>query len=351
MLGFNRNNLNKSHEGPWLLLDLVMLGLLFINLIWIIFDSLYSTEIVKQSLAYVSESLVTGYAPIHKNFLLIDLAFVAVFLTEFCLRWIMAVIKKTYLRWYFFPFIHFYDLIGCIPLGAARIFRFLRIFSILHRLHKYEIIDLRRTALFRFIAFYYDVFVEELSDRIVVKVLSDAQKDIAAGSPLVEDITKNVLASRLPVITRWTASVMSHIGESIEHNDHGESVRQHVSNSVGKAVTGNPQISSLKLVPVLGSTIERTLESAVTDIVTQSIVNLLKDMTPEKIDDFVKHGIGRFSSEDEALDDEVLAVVNECIELIKHHVSQQRWKSEFEEKTPSSADLIKQTDPQTPPQL
>ncbi|GAA6185889.1 MULTISPECIES: ion transporter [Alteromonadaceae] len=351
MLGFNRKNLSKSHEGPWLLLDLFMLGLLFINLIWIIFDSLYSTEIVKQSLAYVSESLVTGYAPVHNNFLLIDLAFVAVFLSEFCLRWIVAVVKKTYLRWYFFPFIHFYDLVGCIPLGAARIFRFLRIFSILHRLHKYEIIDLRRTALFRFIAFYYEVFVEELSDRIVVKVLSDAQKDIAAGSPLVEDITQNVIASRLPVISRWTASVLSHIGESIEHNEHGQSVRQHVNKSVGKAVRGNPHISTLKLVPVLGSTIERTLESAVTDIVTQSIVNLLKDMTPEKIDDFVKHGIGRFSSEDEALDDEVLAVVNECIELIKSHVSQQRWKTEFEQESTVTAAVVEQNNPQNPPQI
>ncbi|GAC13390.1 ion transporter [Aliiglaciecola lipolytica] len=351
MLGFNRSNLNKSHEGPWLLLDLVMLGLLIINLVWIIFDSLYATEIFQQGLGYISESIVTAYAPVHKNFLLIDLVFVAIFLSEFCLRWTVAIIKKTYIRWYFFPFIHWYDLVGCIPLGAARIFRFLRIFSILHRLHKYEIIDLRRTALFRFIVFYYDVFVEELSDRIVVKVLSDAQKDIAAGSPLIEDISRNVIATRLPVLSSWTASVLSHIGESIEHNEHGKSVRQHVSQSVGKAVRGNPHISTLKLVPVLGSTIERTFESAITDIVTQSVVNLLKDMTPEKIDDFVEHGFGRFSSEDEALDDEVLSVVNECIELIKKHVSQQRWKSELDQDKTIISDVLEEVDPQQPPKL
>lgn len=330
MLGFNRDNLLKSHEGPWILLDLAMLALLIINLVWIIFDSLYETVAFRQGLAYISEGLVSGYAPIHANFLLIDLGFVAVFLSEFCLRWVVAIHKKTYMRWYFFPFIHWYDLVGCIPLGAARIFRFLRIFSILHRLHKYQIINLRSTALFRFFSFYYNVLVEELSDRIVVKVLSDAQKDIAAGSPLVDDISRNVIASRLPILTQWAASVMSHIGESIEHNEHGKSVREHVSDSVGKAVRDNPQVNSLKIVPVLGSTIERTLEQAVTDIVTQSIVNLLKDMTPQKIDDFVEHGIGRFSSEDHELDREMLAVINECIELVKAHVSQQRWKTEFE---------------------
>ncbi|GAA0858071.1 ion transporter [Aliiglaciecola litoralis] len=336
MLGFNKSNLDKSHEGPWLLLDLCMLGLLLINLIWIIFDSLYATAFFKQALGMISQDWVIAYAPVHANFLLIDLVFIAIFLSEFMLRWIAAVVRKTYFRWYFFPFIHWYDLVGCIPLGAARIFRFLRIFSILHRLHKYQIIDLRRTAVFRFIAFYYDVFVEELSDRIVVKVLSDAQKDLAAGSPLIEDISQKVLVTRLPIITKWAASVMSHIGESIEHDEHGKSVRSHVNSSVGKAVRRNAQISTLKLVPVLGGTIEKTLEGAITDIVTQSIVNLLKDMTPEKIDDFVEHGLGRFTSEDEQLDQEVLAVVNECIELLKLHVAQQRWKSEAD---PLSADI------------
>lgn len=329
MFKVNRRNLLKSHEGPWILLDLAMLTLLVVNLIWIIFDSLYTSTFIQENLLQVAPGFVDSYQPIHENFLLIDLGFVAVFLTEFCFRWLVAIKRKEYVRWYFFPFIHWYDLVGCIPLGAARIFRFLRIISILHRLHKYKIIDLRNTAIFRFITFYYDVFVEELSDRIVVKVLSDAQKDIAAGSPLVEDISRNVIATRLPILSKWAASVMAHIGESIEHSDHGKSVREHVNQSVGKAVRNNSQIATLRLVPMLGGTIERTLEESITDIVTQSIVNLLKDVTPEKIDDFVEHGIGRFSSEDHELDQEVLIVINEVIELIKVHVSEQRWKSEL----------------------
>ena len=311
------------------MVDLIILGLLFFNLVWLLFDGLFDTQAFKDVLSRRSPNIVQGYAPIHENFVLYDLAFVVVFLTEFCVRWVAALVRKTYMRWYFFPFIHWYDLIGCIPLGGARIFRFLRIISIFYRLQKYEIIDLRNTAIYRFILFYYDVFVEELSDRIVVKVLSDAQKDIAAGSPLIDDISQQVLATRLPILTQWLSSIMVHIGESIEHNDHGKSVRSHVQKSVGKAVRSNSQVSTLKLVPVLGSTIEKTLEQSVTDIVTQSIINLLKDITPEKIDDFVEHGLGRFSSEDHMLDQEVLLIVNECLELVKQHVSQQRWKDSF----------------------
>jgi hypothetical protein len=160
--------------------------------------------------------------------------------------------------------------------------------------------------------------------------LSDAQKDIAAGSPLIDDISQKVIATRLPILTQWLSSVMVHIGESIEQNDHGESVREHVQKSVGKAVRGNSQVSTLKLVPVLGRTIENTLEQSVTDIVTHSIINLLKDVTPDKIDDFVEHGLKRFSAEDHMLDQEVLLIVNECLELVKVHVSQQRWKDSFD---------------------
>ena len=34
----------------------------------------------------------------------------------------------------------------------------------------------------------------------------------------------------------------------------------------------------------------------------------------------------------DALDKEVLNVVNECLELVKAHVAQQRWKSHLTEK-------------------
>lgn len=327
MLKFSRQNLKQSHEGVWLIVDLVMLGLLFINLAWIIFDTLYETAFFKAGLNYISDDIVAAYAPVNENFTLIDLGFIAIFLSEFCLRWAVSVYRKEFLRWYFFPFIHWYDLVGCIPASSARIFRFLRIFSILYRLHKYQIIDLRDTALFRFIVFYYDVFVEELSDRIVVKVLSDAQKDIASGSPLIEDINSRVLASRQPVLCQWLASMMVHVGDSIEHKEHGETLRQHVQDSVGKAVRNNSNISTLRLVPILGGTIEKTLEQSVTDIVTQSVINLLKDVTPQKIDDFVEHGVNKFSAEEHALDKEVLLIVNECLELVKEYVSQKRWKS------------------------
>lgn len=337
MLRINRANLKASHEGPWLLLDLAMLGVLLVNLLWLIFDALYATDVFNQLLADYVPDFEAAYNPIHQNFLFVDLVFISIFLTEFMVRWVASIVRRTYLRWYFFPFIHWYDLVGCIPLAATRIFRFLRIFSILHRLHKFKIIDLNDTGIFRFVAFYYDVIVEELSDRIVVKVLTDAQKDIGAGSPLIEDITQNVLLPRRPIITEWAASTLNHIGHSILHPEHGEVIRQHVLSSVGKAVRTNTQVSAFKLVPVLGGTIEKTLETAVTDIVTQSIINLLSDLTPQQIEQFIDNGLENETPEESALDHEVLLVVTEALELVKKHIGEQRWKTELESRRQQQA--------------
>ena len=332
MLRVNRENLRNSHETPWLVLDLVMLGVLFINLAWLIFDSLYATDFIYGQLDAHFPALIDTYDPVHNNFLLVDLVFIGIFFTEFCFRWIVAVVRKEHLRWYFFPFLHWYDIVGLIPTGPTRLFRFLRILSILHRLHKYKIINLNETATFRFFAFYADVFVEELSDRIVVKVLSDAQKDISAGSPLLDDINEQVLAPRRPVITQWLAGVINHLGQSLNSDEHGEVIREHVRKSVGKAVRENAQVSTLNYLPVIGKTIENTLEASVTDIVTKSLVNLLNDLDSDRIDHFISVGLHDYTPSADALDKEVLNVVNECIELVKAHVSQQRWKSELLKK-------------------
>ncbi len=332
MFRINRENLRNSHEGPWLLLDIIMLGLLLLNLLFLLFDGLYNTAFIRDSLSAWSPAFVNFYDPIHKNFILVDLVFVTIFLTEFFVRWIVAIKTEEYLRWYFFPFLRWYDLVGCIPLGGTRIFRFLRIFSILYRLHKNQIIDLNDTGIYRFFSFYYDVFVEELSDRIVVKVLTDTQQDIAAGSPLIDDITQNVLAPRRPVISSWMSNIVNHLGQSINDSKHGDVIRRHVKESVGKAVRENAQVSTLSYVPVVGRTIENTLESAVTDIVTASVVNLLTDLEARDIEEFVSSGLKDFTPEEQNLDKEFLLVVNECIEAIKGHVSQQRWKSQLIEK-------------------
>lgn len=323
----NLKNLKDSKQGVWFAIDLMMMALLAINLLLIIFDSLYGVSAIRSSLQQHAGWLTELYQPVHDNFLLVDLMFICVFLFEFMVRWAAAVINKEYMRWYFFPFIHWYDLLGCIPTESARILRLLRVVSIFYRLHKYQVIDLKNTAVYRFLAFYYNVFIEELSDRIVVKVLSDAQEDIAAGSQLLHDITDNVLSPRRETLTEWIAETLQHFGRSIADPEVGSVLRSHIAGSVAKAVKEDPQVGMLSAVPVLGSNLEKRLETAVANIVIQSLVNLLSDISTARVDSIVAKGLTAPSLTEQRLDEEVLSIVNESLELVKQHISQQRWKT------------------------
>ncbi len=326
MIKVNRQKLYQSHEGPWLLLDLAMLGLLISNLILIIFDSLFALKTLNRLLTEIAPEFVRFYQPIHDDFLFVDLAFVSVFLAEFLLRWGVAIYNKTFLRWYFFPFVHWYDLLGCIPLSGMRLLRFLRIFSILYRLHKYQIIDVRNTAIIRFLSFYYDALVEELTDRILVKALTEAQEEIKAGSPILDELSERVIKSGKPMLSGWAATLLNHTGELLENTQSDNVLRQHIARSVARAVDDNPQVSQLSWLPIVGRGLERRLETAVADIVVNSLVNMLKDITPQQLEQIAAQAKPNISEADEILDREVLRLLREAIEVLKEHIAKQKWK-------------------------
>jgi hypothetical protein len=331
MINLDLKRLRESNEGKWFLLDLFMLLLLVANLFLLIVDGLYSIDVIRQWLYDYMPQVAAAYQPIHKNFILIDLCFVSLFLSEFVVRWIISVRHRTYLRWYFYPFIHWYDLVGCIPLGATRIFRFLRVFSILYRLQKYGIIDLRQTSWYRFVWFYYEVLLEELTDRVIVKALSDVQGELEGNSRIVEDILEQVVYKRKETLASWVSLSMAHLGNSIERNKEGI-VTQHLIDSVSVAMSGNEELARLRAIPLVGKSLEGRLERAVADIVVSTIVNLLNEMSTEKLLSLLEKNQAARSVTDEPgqvgeINMEMRRMVDDCIEVIKQHVSEKKWKA------------------------
>jgi hypothetical protein len=325
----NEQKLHHSKEGKLLLIDFAMMGLLAFNLLLILFDALFETIFFRDALNFISPTIATTYQPVHDNFLLVDLIFVGCFLTEFLVRWGIAIVRKEYLRWYFYPFLHWYDLLGCIPLEAARIFRVLRVFSIVYRLQKYKIIDIKKLSAFKFIVFYYNVLLEELTDRIIVKALTDVQDEINEGSPILEEITQKVLLSRRETLAEWLSSLFGHIGNRMAHPEEGSAIRKHIEESVAHAIQDNKELSLIVHVPFLGRPIEEKLEQAVGDLVVQILLNITQEMSADKINPMLMADPHQADQEEQALDKEVRAIISQCLDLIKDHVAQQNWKKNF----------------------
>lgn len=351
MINFNLKRLRESNEGLWFFVDMFMLLLLVANLLLLIVDALYSTDAVRMWLQSFAPAVVDAYAPVHNNFVLIDLCFVAVFLSEFMLRWVVAVKHKTYLRWYFYPFIHWYDLVGCIPLGATRIFRFLRVFSIIYRLHKYGIIDVRQWAPYRFVMFYYEVFLEEITDRVIVKALSDVQGELEGDSQIVDDILEQVVYARKETLANWVSLSMAHMGNSIERNKDGI-VSQHLVDSVADAMSRNEEIARLRALPLVGKHLEKRLERGVADIVVSTIVNLLNETTADKLLSVLErnelsHAEAGDMLEQNPVNAEMIGMIDDAIEVVKKHVNQKKWKEALDDKFTAA---VETPQPQPQPQ-
>ncbi|WP_203300317.1 hypothetical protein [Marinobacter sediminum] len=334
MLHINRDNLKSSHQLIWFIVDFVMLGLLIINLAFIIWDSIYNFVAVQDLLKQYTPDFQRLYHPIHDRFIFYDMIFVSIFLSEFFLRWGYAVKAKVYDRWYFYPFIHWYDLVGCIPVGSLRFLRILRIISIIYRLHQYKIIDVTNTKLYRFVNFYYEAFMEELSDRIVLKVLSGVQQEVKRGSPLFDRIQRDILYPRRAMLADWISTRVAeaaHVG----YVPNRGALRSYLEDRVDNALKQNLELSRLKFLPVVGPTIQETLEEAVGDIVANVIHQILEDLASASNHAFIEDIVNVFlPSPDQVESDETEneALINltiEIIDAIKAQVRVKYWREDL----------------------
>ncbi|MBK1850197.1 hypothetical protein FE845_02510 [Marinobacter sp. 1-4A] len=333
MLKINRENLKSSHQLIWLIIDFLMLGLIIINLAFIIWDSVYNFVAIQNVMKEQFPALQAAYHPIHENFIFYDAMFVAVFLAEFFMRWGYAIKAKVYDRWYFYPFIHWYDLVGCIPVGSLRFLRILRVISIVYRLHQYKIIDVTDTGIYRFINFYYEAFMEELSDRIVAKVLSGVQHEITLGSPLFEKIQNDILYPRREMLSGWISQRVAQAAKEGYVPNRG-ALRTYLEDRVDHALKQNVELSRLKYLPVVGSTIQETLEDAVGDIVANVIQQILEDLASSANHAFIEDIVNAFISgpderNHEARNEALIALIIEIIDAIKGQVRVKRWREQL----------------------
>ena len=333
MLRFDIKRLQQGQETTLLVVDVVMLALLMANLGFIIFDWLFMADWFSGLLQSTVPWFHAAYAEqIHPRFFAIDVVFVAIFLTEFFVRWMVSIRRGTYLRWYFYPFLHWYELLGCIPLVGFRLLRFLRVFSMLVRLNRLGVINLRETALGRFVRTYYDLLVEEVSDRVVLNVLEGVQAELATGQPVTHRIINDVvLARRHELVEQLGRRVEEILRQHYDINR--DAIHGYVERRIGHAVEHSEDVDRLSKIPVFGGYATRALERSVTQIVQAVIDGAAEDLESAENRQVIEEIVG--AAIDVLLDqgDEFHRVTNQMIidalEIVKERVRVQRWREQF----------------------
>lgn len=310
-------------------LDLVMVLLAIINLVWIVFDTLWSIPAAYDLMAVVvPEAWLQAYAPVNRQFLFIDLLFVTVFLSEFLLRWGYAIATRLYGHWAAYPVLHWYDLLGCIPIAEFRWLRILRIYAVLARLKKMGIVDYTQWAPYRWVMAVYDIIMEEVSDRVVVKVLDGVQHELRSSNGIEQQILQQVVRPRQQQMTEMLRARIVTALQTVHEQSRGD-LRRFVTDTVSTAVYENREIRVIDRIPVVGGVASKLLDHAITDIVCKVIDEgagrLSQQEFADLFADVVDGVLQSLTVTAESEQSELGEFVIDILDVVKQQVMRRQW--------------------------
>lgn len=310
--------------------------LVCINLSLILFDSLFALQPVSAVLADLAPELHARYQQsVHANFQYIDLGFVAIFALDVLLGWTVALFERRYARWYYYPFAHWYDVLGCIPLAGLRWLRVLRVGALLIRLQRLGLIDMRGWAIYGLFSRYYYLLIEELSDRVMVRLFGRLQQEIGASDDLSRRLLQEVVRPRK---RRLLNDISRRLQDMLEtgYRDNRGAIEGYVSQLIHQALQNNPEMHNLRRLP-LGNRLASTLDDALSDIAARLLQGAVEGMRGPQFqalagnlaDEFFDAWVYQDENTDLALEELLVDV----IEVLKQQVLDRRW-SRFVGPTP-----------------
>lgn len=338
--------LRDKSETASLTFDLLLLFLISINLLWLLTDVILLNSGIGVMLKDTFPAFIDGYQQHwHKKLLVYDTFFTAFLIIELCIRWALAIWHKTYYRWFFYPFVHWYDVLGCIPLPTFRALRLLRLISIAYRLQKIGVIDFSQSSPFVAAYKYYHIVIEELSDRIVINVMEGIQREVRNGGPLMHRLTDDVLKPRRDVIVPWLAGLLSK-SSAHAYGLHKEQLGPYLDTAVRHAIARNPDLQKLKKrLLFAGPTVEQELQNIVSSLLTNVLGTVLSDIGQHDnvaVEDVATALFDTLTAPDAKMDAALRSIVLDALELLKTQVGVQQWKQSAHQQpaSGSSADPV-----------
>ncbi|MFT4981490.1 MAG: hypothetical protein ACI9UR_001344, partial [Bacteroidia bacterium] len=205
--------------------------------------------------------------------------------------------------------------------------------SMVLRLHKMGVINLRDSYLFGIYQRYSAVIVEEVSDRVVVNVLDGVQEELKHGTPVVSRIILEVIRPQKKVLVEWLSSRITSASEQ-HYERYQEQLRAYVNRKVANAVRNNSEVRDIASIPLVGSTITGKLEKAVAEITYSVIEGIMLDLSSEENSKVISEladvtmDMMLLQEEDEELNRMSVEMINQSIDIIKEQVEVKRWQEE-----------------------
>lgn len=259
--------------------------------------------------------------------------FIIFLIAELVVRWIFAIINKHHARWWWFPFVHFYEILAIIPY-----LRFLRLFRagiIAYRLYEmgYQVIPdkIQRTLLF-----YYRVVMEELSDRVVLTVLDGLKHELKTNSSHQQTIHNLVDHHRQLFVTTLSSLLQESLATTLQQQQ--PAITQKVGIIVNQAIEDTPELTQLlRLIPIVGGRIEQQIQSIGQRLGENISAGLIEPFTagspqqPNENFQLIAEKVSELNINNQYLEELVKSVVFESIEAISKQVKVKQWQEMLDE--------------------
>jgi hypothetical protein len=269
-------------------IDILMIIVVIVNLAFVLFDWGFDFVIFQDFVQGISNDLFIYYRDnIHPNFFYYDSYFITLFVGELFLQWFISIIVKTYAKWWLYPFINWYDVLGCIPLAGFIWLRLFRIIALSIRLHKMGVINLRKTFVYKQFYSNYQIFILDAADRALIKLIEALQRgvknDDEAGN---SDEKSNVIVDAIKPDQHQLAKVLStKIHQVVDSNYrlHRDDMKKQIEAVIKKGFDNSEELQKLEHIPFVGSRISDRLEALLNDLSFQLADSLSSKLASDEV--------------------------------------------------------------------
>jgi len=259
--------------------------------------------------------------------------FFTIFLiVELFVRWMIAIKEKSYYRWFFFPFVHWYEVLGCFPqLRALRLFRAVVIGRRLYQLG-YQVLP---QAWIDRIKFYIDLLLEELSDRVILTAIQNFRQELTNSDTHKSFIESTVARNRNEIeaalLSVLRAELVPKLQELTAASGGGSILATEVGNAIEEGLANTPELRRyLRMIPIAGSLIESQLHHVGHNIGENVIYALnTRLLDPKLLDSLmvaIANGVAQINTDNPALDTLISSIINDSLTEFEAQVKVQQWK-------------------------
>ncbi|MFN8295508.1 MAG: hypothetical protein U0T69_04895 [Chitinophagales bacterium] len=343
MFKIDMQKLRSADSSHLFWMDLTMLLVVAFNLLYLFFGFLFQYPFFDSFIHNISPDFHSWYGlKVFPYVLRYDIIFVLIYAAELLFRWMRSILRKKYDKWWFYPFVHWYDVIMCIPIiNGFNFFGAVRLFGLIYRLQRLGVFDLTKTYVYKQSSFVSEVVVEEVADRVIAKMITMAQEEVQKGSPLVTKIVTNVIKPKEDAIVNYLTSRISE-AMNVSYSQYRYELKLYVEKIISEAILENDTVDKLRYIPGLGKVFQETLDKAVADVTFNTIDKLMKDIIDPNNTRGVKevtHGLiesflDDSHDENKELNNMIVGIIYDSLEEVKHSVLMKEWKikQKLEEK-------------------